>query len=438
MSSALHITGGVPLSGQVTVRGAKNLVPKAMVAALLGSTPSVLANVPEIKDVQVVTNLLSLHGVEVGREDGRLSLDPSNVTTARHADIDAHAGDSRIPILLCGPLLHAIGEAFIPDLGGCKIGDRPINYHLDVLRHFGARVEKLESGIRMSAPHGLRGAKVELPYPSVGATEQVLLTATRADGHTELRGAATEPEIMDLIAILQKMGAIITVQTDRVIRIEGVPELTGYRHRAMPDRIEAASWGSAALATGGDIFVAGARQADMMTFLNTFRKIGGGLDITEDGIRFYHPGGDLNPLIVETDVHPGFMTDWQQPLVVALTQAKGVSIVHETVYENRFGFTGALNRMGATIQLHRECLGSVPCRFGQRNFVHSAVISGPTPLRAAEINIPDLRGGFSHLIAAMAADGVSHVTGVELIKRGYEHFTDKLSGLGASFELDGE
>ncbi|MEX5300437.1 UDP-N-acetylglucosamine 1-carboxyvinyltransferase, partial [Kocuria sp. CPCC 205292] len=222
-------------------------------------------------------------------------------------------------------------------------GDRPINYHLDVLRHFGARVEKLESGIRMSAPHGLHGAKVELPYPSVGATEQVLLTATRADGHTELRGAATEPEIMDLIAILQKMGAIITVQTDRVIRIEGVPELTGYRHRAMPDRIETASWGSAALATGGDIFVAGARQADMMTFLNTFRKIGGGLDITEDGIRFYHPGGDLNPLIVETDVHPGFMTDWQQPLVVALTQAKGVSIVHETVYENRFGFTGALN-----------------------------------------------------------------------------------------------
>lgn len=438
MSSALHITGGVPLSGQVTVRGAKNLVPKAMVAALLGSTPSVLANVPEIKDVQVVTNLLSLHGVEVGREDGRLSLDPSNVTTAQHADIDAHAGDSRIPILLCGPLLHAIGEAFIPDLGGCKIGDRPINYHLDVLRHFGARVEKLESGIRMSAPHGLHGAKVELPYPSVGATEQVLLTATRADGHTELRGAATEPEIMDLIAILQKMGAIITVQTDRVIRIEGVPELTGYRHRAMPDRIETASWGSAALATGGDIFVAGARQADMMTFLNTFRKIGGGLDITEDGIRFYHPGGDLNPLIVETDVHPGFMTDWQQPLVVALTQAKGVSIVHETVYENRFGFTGALNRMGATIQLHRECLGSVPCRFGQRNFVHSAVISGPTPLRAAEINIPDLRGGFSHLIAALAADGVSHVTGVELIKRGYEHFTDKLTGLGASFELDGE
>ena len=317
-----------------------------------------------------------------------------------------------------------------------QIGDRPIDYHLEVLRNFGAEVDKLPSGIRMTAPKGLRGAKIDLPYPSVGATEQVLLTATRAEGNTELRGAATEPEIMDLIAILQKMGAIITVQTDRVIHIEGVPSLSGYNHKALPDRIEAASWGSAALATGGDIFVRGAHQADMMAYLNTFRKIGGGLDITDEGIRFYHPGGKLNPLIVETNVHPGFMTDWQQPLVVALTQADGVSIVHETVYENRFGFTGALNRMGATIQLHRECLGSVPCRFGQRNFLHSAVISGPTPLHGTDINIPDLRGGFSHLIAALAAEGDSKVTGVELINRGYERFVAKLEGLGAKFDIE--
>ena len=192
----------------------------------------------------------------------------------------------------------------------------------------------------------------------------------------------------------------------------------------------------AALATGGDIFVRGARQGDMMAYLNTFRKLGGGLDITDEGIRFFHPGGKLNPLIVETNVHPGFMTDWQQPLVVALTQADGVSIVHETVYENRFGFTTALNRMGASIQLHRECLGSVPCRFGQRNFLHSAVISGPTPLHGADINIPDLRGGFSHLIAALAAEGDSKVTGVELINRGYERFVDKLQALGARFDVD--
>lgn len=408
-----------------------------MVAALLGDSPSVLRNVPEIKDVEVVTSLLQLHGVSVLKDpiNGDLTLDPQNATTASSTEIDAHAGDSRIPILLCGPLIHAIGEAFIPDLGGCKIGDRPIDFHLNVLRQFGAVVEKRPGGIHISAPKGLQGAKISLPYPSVGATEQVLLSATKAEGITELIGAAVEPEIIDLIAVLQKMGAIINVQSERTIRIEGVKNLSGYLHRALPDRNETASWASAALVTRGDIFVEGAAQRDLMTFINTFRKVGGGMDIEEDGIRFYHPGGKLNPLVLETDVHPGFMTDWQQPLVVALSQAEGVSIVHETVYENRFGFTKALVRMGANIQLHRECLGSTPCRFGQRNFRHSAVISGPAPLRGADIDVPDLRGGFSHLIAALAATGTSRVTGIDVINRGYERFTEKLAALGADVDV---
>src|SRR4051795_13284389 len=219
VTDVLTVHGGTPLTGAITVRGAKNFVSKAMVAALLGEEPSRLLNVPQIRDVTVVTGLLELHGVQVDDADpssGVLELDPSNVELAHVADIDAHAGSSRIPILFCGPLLHRLGEAFIPDLGGCRIGDRPIDFHLDVLRKFGAVVDKLPSGIRMSAPNGLKGAKVELPYPSVGATEQVLLTAVRAEGITELKGAAIEPEIMDLINILQKMGAIITVDTDRV------------------------------------------------------------------------------------------------------------------------------------------------------------------------------------------------------------------------------
>lgn len=435
MHDVLHVQGGTPLNGEITVRGAKNFVSKAMVAALLGETPSELRNVPVIRDVAVVTGLLELHGVTVDSDptSGVLRLDPSNVESAHVADIDAHAGSSRIPILFCGPLLHRLGEAFIPDLGGCRIGDRPINYHLDILRQFGAVVEKREQGIHIRAPHGLRGTKIELPYPSVGATEQLLLTAVRAEGLTELANAAVEPEILDLIAVLQKMGAIISVDTDRVIRIEGVQRLTGYQHTALSDRIEAASWASAALATRGDITVRGATQPEMTTFLNTFRKVGGEFQVTDEGIRFFHPGGDLRSIVLETDVHPGFMTDWQQPLVVALTQAKGLSIVHETVYENRFGFTDALVGMGATIQVYRECLGGHPCRFGQRNFYHSAVISGPTPLAAADIEVPDLRGGFSHLIAALAAKGTSSVRGIELIDRGYEHFTDKLSALGAEF-----
>jgi UDP-N-acetylglucosamine 1-carboxyvinyltransferase len=435
MSDLLRVHGGTPLAGEITVRGAKNFVSKAMVAALLGEEPSVLRNVPQIRDVAVVSDLLALHGVTVDldAEAGILRLDPSNVESAHVADIGVHAGSSRIPILFCGPLVHRLGEAFIPDLGGCRIGDRPINYHLDILRKFGASVDKMEQGIRITAPSGLEGTKIELPYPSVGATEQMLLTAVRARGMTELRNAAIEPEIMDLIAVLQKMGAIISVDIDRVIRVEGVDRLHGYSHTALPDRIEAASWASAALATRGDVVVRGARQPDMMTFLNVFRKVGGAFEITDEAIRFWHPGGDLSSIVLETDVHPGFMTDWQQPLVVALTQARGLSIVHETVYENRFGFAEALVGMGATIQAYRECLGGLQCRFGQRNFFHSAVVSGPTPLVAADIEVPDLRGGFSHLIAALAAKGTSAVRGITLIDRGYEDFTGKLTALGADF-----
>ncbi|QWW19084.1 UDP-N-acetylglucosamine 1-carboxyvinyltransferase [Schaalia sp. 19OD2882] len=434
MSSVLRVEGGHPLSGTITVRGAKNFVPKAMVASLLGSQPSRLDNVPLIRDVDVVSDLLGAHGVQVSFDQaaGSMTLDPRNVQRARRSDIDALGGASRIPILFCGPLLHQLGEAFIPELGGCNIGGRPIDFHLETLRKFGANVEKREDGVHITKPSGgLHGAIVELPFPSVGATEQTLLTAVRAEGSTTLRGAAVEPEIMDLINVLQKMGAIISVDTDRTIRIEGVDSLTGYTHRALPDRIEAASWGAAALATHGDITVLGAHQPDMTTFLNIFRKVGGAFDIDEDGIRFFHPGGDLKPAALETAVHPGFMTDWQQPLVVALTQAKGLSIVHETVYEKRFGFTKALVKMGANIQLYRECLGATPCRFGQRNFFHSAVISGPTPLMAADIEVPDLRGGFSHLIAALAAKGTSTVSGVDVISRGYEHFLSKLGQLDA-------
>jgi UDP-N-acetylglucosamine 1-carboxyvinyltransferase len=437
--SLIRIEGGKPLKGRVDLKGAKNLVTKAMVAALLGETPSTLLDVPHISDVEVVERLLNLHGVTITHDPktGDMTLDPSNVEQARIVDIDAHAGSSRIPILFCGPLLHRLGEAFIPGLGGCEIGDRPVDFHFDVLRQFGAVIEKLPTGTRLSAPDGLIAAKIDLPYPSVGATEQVLLSATTATGLTELRGAAIEPEIIDLIAILQKMGAIISVDTDRVIRIEGVKQLKGYTHKALFDRNEAASWAAAALATKGDIFVGGAKQIEMMTFLNTYRKVGGEFEIEPAGIRFYHPGSELQPVVIETDVHPGFMTDWQQPLVVALTQAQGLSIVHETVYENRFGFTEALVKMGAQIQIYRECLGGNPCRFGQRNFNHSAVISGPTPLRGADIRVPDLRGGFSHVVAALAAEGTSNVSNVQLISRGYERFIDKLQDLGADFQIEG-
>jgi UDP-N-acetylglucosamine 1-carboxyvinyltransferase len=437
-SDEIVIRGGKPLVGRIEVRGAKNLATKAMVASLLGDTPSILRDVPDISDVKVVRGLLEVHGVRItDPARGELILDPSRVESAHFAEIDAHAGSSRIPILFCGPLLHKLGEAFIPDLGGCRIGDRPIDFHLDALRAMGAVVDKQVNGIHLTAPDGLKGASIELPYPSVGATEQVLLSATLAKGVTELRNAAIEPEIMDLIAILQKMGAIVSVEPNRVIFIEGVESLRGYTHRAINDRNEAASWASAALATNGDIFVEGANQQELMTFLNVFRKVGGGFDIQEDGIRFYRELDTLKPVVIETDVHPGFMTDWQQPLVVALTQAEGQSIVHETVYENRFGFTEALNEMGADIVVHKEGLPGHDRRVARRPFEQAAVITGPTKLHAANVRVPDLRGGFSHLIAALTADGESHITNVGIISRGYEHFIPKLRKLGADFDFAG-
>jgi len=437
-SDSIVIDGGKPLRGRIEVRGAKNLATKAMVAALLGDTPSILQDVPEISDVSIVTRMLNAYGVAVtSPEEGVLVLDPSNVERAHFAQIDALAGSSRIPILFCGPLLHRLGEALIPDLGGCRIGDRPIDFHMDALRAFGAIVDKSYEGIRITAPNGLHGAEIELPFPSVGATEQVLLTAVRAEGVTELKNAAIEPEIMDLIAVLQKMGAIIWMEPNRTIFIEGVESLRGYTHRAIFDRNEAASWAAAALATKGDIFVGGAKQQELMTFLNVFRKAGGAFEVHEDGIRFYHPGGPLKPVQVETDVHPGFMTDWQQPLIVALTQAEGVSVVHETVYENRFGFTDALVEMGADIVVHQDGLESVTRRVPRRKLEQAAVITGPTPLHGADVRVPDLRGGFSYLIAALTAEGRSTVTNLSIISRGYEHFVEKLEALGAQFRLEG-
>ena len=412
-------------------------MPKAMVAALLGDTPSVISNVPHIRDVEVVSGLLRVHGatVDFDAKAGVLSIDPSAIETASSASINAHAGSSRIPILFCGPLLHRLGRATIPDLGGCHIGDRPVNFHLEILRRFGAKVDRTDGALHLTTNgRRLQGTTIDLPYPSVGATEQTLLTAVRAEGKTVLTGAAVEPEIIDLIDVLQKMGAIISVDTDRTITIEGVDALEGFNHRAIPDRIEAGSWACAALTTGGDITVLGARQTAMSAFLNVFRKVGGAFEVKEEGIRFYHPGGELHSMAMETNVHPGFMTDWQQPLVVALTQAKGLSIVHETVYENRLGFTNALNQMGANIQLYRECLTGAECRFGARNYYHSAVIAGPTPLHGSDIVVPDLRGGFSYLIAALAAEGISHVKGINLIDRGYADFMDKLYALDAQVQ----
>lgn len=430
-SGVMVLRGGRPLEGAVTLRGAKNSLPKLMVASLLTREPCRLRNVADIADVAIVSELINALGGSVeSPEPGVLDICADRLQPMERSVLREFSGRSRIPILTCGPLLARFGEAPVPSLGGCRIGQRPVDFHLRALQDLGATLHEEAGNSQLRAP-GLAGAKIRLDFPSVGATEQVILGAVLAEGVTELSNAAIEPEIMDLIMVLQKMGAIIAVNVDRVITINGVRSLRGFDHSAIPDRLEAASWACAAAATNGSIFVRGARQVDMMTFLNRFRQTGGDFDVTGDGIRFWRGSAGLRSTVIETDVHPGFMTDWQQPFVILLTQAGGVSIVHETVYEQRFGYVDALNRMGAQIQLYRECLGSLKCRFGQRNWLHSAVIAGPTPLTGAEIHIPDLRAGFSYVIAALVAKGESTLTNTGLIQRGYEGLTAKLQSLGA-------
>lgn len=430
----LNVEGGHPLEGEVLVRGAKNTLPKNMVAALLTSDTCTIDNVARIVDVDIVRDMIVAFGGSAKFARGHsIKISAETLTQLPLEQMEAFSGRSRIPILACGPMLARTGHAIVPALGGCQIGDRPIDFHIEALKALGARVEVRDTHIEMFADR-LHGAKIRLPYPSVGATEQVLLASVLADGVTELSNAAIEPEIMDLVAVLQKMGAIISVDTNRVITIHGVNKLSGFKHKALPDRLEAASWACLAAATNGRIFVRGAEQMSMMTFLNAFRQAGGAFDVRENGIEFWREDKALRSMALETDVHPGFMTDWQQPFAVMLTQAEGLSVIHETVYEGRFGYVEALKSMGARIQLYHRCLGQINCRFANRNALHSAVIAGPSVLRGAEIHIPDLRGGFSYIIAALVAEGVSKISNVSIIRRGYEDIVGKLLALKANIQ----
>ncbi len=432
MSGTIILQGGKPLKGTVEVLGAKNAVSKQMVAALMTDQKCQLDQVGEVDDVFIVSDLIRVYGGKVSElKNNSLTIEAKNLKTVNQEILRPFLKKSRIPILFCGPLLHRLGEAIIPNLGGCEIGPRPVDFHLKALELMGAKIEEKPLFYLLSAPNGLIGAKIRLEYPSVGATEQVLLSAVTARGLTELSNAAVEPEIIDLVLLLQKMGAKISIDSDRTYLIRGVEKLNGFTHTPIPDRMEAASWACAALATDGKILVKNARQEHLLRFLDSFREAGGGFDITKQGITFFraHP---LSAVSIETDVHPGFMTDWLQPFVVVLTQAEVPSIIHDTINENRFGFTTQLEKMGARIRLENRCLGSKECRFGQMNHLHSAIITGPTKLKGIEAEIPDLRAGFSLVIAALMAEGVSTLENINLINRGYANFYDKLKAVGAN------
>jgi len=430
-----EIEGGRPLKGRVKVAGAKNAATKQIVASLLTEEEVILHNVPRIGDSDVTLKVCNSVGLDFEWDGSSLSLKTPKIRTPEVPL--AFSGLNRIPILLLGPLLHRHGKAVIPMLGGCNIGARPVDWHIEALEKLGAKIAYQDERYYAVASE-LHGAVIELPYPSVGATENILLSSVLAKGRTVIKNAAIEPEVVDLVMLLQKMGAIIFLDVDRTIEIEGVKKLHGATHTVINDRIEAASFAVSAVITGGDVIVEGAEQAHMLTFLNKLRQIGANFEVVDKGIRFYHPGGNLKPIAMETDVHPGFMTDWQQPFVMMMTQVEGLSVVHETVYEKRFGYTEDLKRMGAEIQLFKTCLGEKACRFKSMDHEHSCVVKGATPLKAADITIPDLRAGFSYLIAAAIAKGTSKVRGIQYVERGYSNIMQKFQELDANIRLKQE
>lgn len=422
-----HIEPVGPLHGDVTVRGSKNAVTKHMVAALMGDSASTITNTPDVGDVEITAGMLRSLGCEVGVDPGRVVVEPEKIESGRVPLM--FTGLNRIPILMVGPLLHRTGEAFVPLVGGDEIGARPVDFHVEALTRMGAEVELTPDGLEAKVGR-LRGTHLRLPYPSVGATETVLLSACMAEGRTVLENAAIEPEVIELALFLQRMGARVEMRPDRQFVIEGVERLTGAGHRLQGDRIEAVSYLVAGVITGGRVRVHGCSQDRLVTAISTLNRMGARFEITDDWVAASAEPAKLRSAAVETGTHPGFMTDWQSPLVALFTQCEGLSVLHETVYEGRFPYVRALNEMGAQIEVFDTCLGGSECRFHYSSAGHSAVVRGPTPLHGAEITVPDIRGGFAYVLAAAAAEGATTLLGTHHLDRGYNHPVENFAALG--------
>jgi UDP-N-acetylglucosamine 1-carboxyvinyltransferase len=438
MGLVYRVRGGKPVTGEIRCHGAKNLATKTIVASMLTSKLVKLYNVPRIGDVQITIDLIKQAGCDAQWvDDNTLLIDPANVHNGNITEPDS--GANRIPILLMGPLLHRLGKVKVPVLGGDKIGTRKVDFHVKAMEAFGANVTVADDSYYAELPAGkrLQGIEIELPYPSVGATETCLFLAVLAEGVSVIKNIAIEPEIMEIITMLRSMGALIFESGNRELRIEGVDKLHQTQLHLIGDRIEAVSWASLAIATNGRIKVKGVGPSQLGNFLSHYEKLGGRYELLGDKeIEFYRGAGELRPLKVETDVFPGFATDWQQPFAVALTLASGMSVIHETVYENRLGFLEALRQFGATTQTTVECLGSQKCRYRNRNHKHSALIFGPAELRSNNltVQVPDIRAGLAYLIAAAAAEGVTTLTDIDHIERGYGNLKERMQGLNIDLE----
>jgi UDP-N-acetylglucosamine 1-carboxyvinyltransferase len=413
------IRGGHALHGQIPISGAKNAALPILAAGLLTEEPLLLDNVPELVDIDTMRRLCATHGMRVTPVEGkphRLEISTPRITgTLAAYDL---VRKMRASVLVLGPLLARAGEANVSLPGGCAIGPRPVDLHLKGLEELGAEIELREGYIHARARRGLRGARIRLDVPSVGATENLLMAASLADGETVIANAAREPEVVDLARCLIAMGARIEGAGGGTLVIEGVPRLRGAEHRVLPDRIELGTYAMAAAITGGTLELLGGRVQLIHTVAEKLEEAEVAVEPSEHGIRVVSAG--LKPIGVDvmTQPYPGFPTDLQAQFMALMCVAEGASMITETIFENRFMHVPELMRMGARITVHGG----------------SALVRGVERLTGAPVMATDLRASVSLILAGLAAEGETVVNRVYHLDRGYERLTDKLVACGAAIE----
>lgn len=410
----LIIKGGTPLHGSVRISSAKNAVLPVIVAALLPENPATITDVPELADVTTICSVLDSLGVKIERKGRDMVFDASDIrNTEASYELMSRM---RASFLIMGPLLAKKGHAKIALPGGCMIGSRPIDLHLKAFEAMGAEIEICNGYVEARAPKGLHGAEIYLDFPSVGATENVLMAAALTEGRTVIENAAEEPEIVDLVTFLSGMGANIKGAGTNVIRVEGVKKLTGITHTVIPDRIEAGTFMIAAAMAGGNVLVENVLADHLKPLL---AKLGeAGVDVVKEDIDRVRiiSSGKICSTDIKTLPYPGFPTDLQAQFMALMTVGNGVSRITETVFENRFMHAGELQRMGASIQIEGR----------------TAVVTGVPFLRGAFVRATDLRAGAALTLAGLAAHGTTEVGELQYIDRGYDHLVEKLQGLGAN------
>lgn len=432
----LIVNGGVPLRGEITVAGAKNVALKILVASLLTDEEMVVHNVPLIRDVTLMLEVLSALGVTFHRNGHTVHVTHNHIHNAK-VPLDV-AARLRTSSMILGPLLARYKAATTPNPGGCRLGARPIDRHIGALKHMGADIQyHSDDGYFYAKTKELHGATIRFPKNTHTGTETLILAAVLARGQTVLENAAQEVEIDDLIACLNQMGARIQRKDPRTIVIDGVTSLHGTEYSIMPDRNEEVTFAIAGVITGGDIIIKNSSRRNLQAFFDAYGAAGGHLEEIDATTTRYYAQGQLASTDIVTRPHPGFMTDWQAPWSVLMTQAKGTSTIHETVFESRFSYVSQLLKMGARIKFFDPEVSN-PESFYNFNWAdrvtgyHQGIaIVGPTRLHNAILEIGDLRAGATLILAALSAPGESVVHGVEQVDRGYEKIEARLASVGA-------